>query len=435
MKNKLIAFVLALMMVLPIFGLTSCFGKDKSKKEASVMQVDINPSVEFVVDTEGKIASVTALNDDGAVILSGEVFVGLTAEEAAAKMVEIAKQTGYISEADNKDITLTVSGGSAENLFASVKASVNAKTSALGIDSAVKKGASLAKDELKALVLQADPAITEEELADMSESDMILLLADARKEYAVLATEDFREAYLQFKDSKLALAEDEAVSDVIEKLGNAYASTLTSYDNAVLALNTAAEAVNTLYNSNFIDENSVYCKAVAKVKEYRICSVEIENATTVQDLLTLLQQEKYQNLPGISEIIQGLQAGAVMPTMQQAVYSMYQPSVVAIINTALAGAETALAVAKAAADQTVAVALNTLEQAKTQLELMKAQFPEEIKTALTENVSNIDKAVNDAKAQAFADFETAHKAAIDAMNADIAAQKQALIAATSKTAE
>lgn len=60
------------------------------------MQVDINPSVEFILDADDKVLSVTALNDDGALIVAGEAFVGKTAEDAVELMASISTDAGYL---------------------------------------------------------------------------------------------------------------------------------------------------------------------------------------------------------------------------------------------------------------------------------------------------------------------------------------------------
>ena len=59
--------------------------------------VDINPSVEFIVDDQNKVVSVTALNDDGSILIAGEAFVGKTPEEAVEMMVSLATETGWYS--------------------------------------------------------------------------------------------------------------------------------------------------------------------------------------------------------------------------------------------------------------------------------------------------------------------------------------------------
>ena len=90
---KVLALMLAMLLCAPL--LFSC-GETKNDDNVSRMTIDINPSVEFIVDSENKVVTATALNDDGAVILAGETFVGMTSEEAAALVVSIATDQGYL---------------------------------------------------------------------------------------------------------------------------------------------------------------------------------------------------------------------------------------------------------------------------------------------------------------------------------------------------
>ena len=82
MKIKLMSILLACAMLLPLAVFTSC--SEPAPKEGTVtrMTVDINPSVEFMVDDQNKVVSVTALNDDGSILVAGEAFIGKTPEEA-----------------------------------------------------------------------------------------------------------------------------------------------------------------------------------------------------------------------------------------------------------------------------------------------------------------------------------------------------------------
>ncbi|MCQ2414309.1 MAG: hypothetical protein MJ082_05930 [Clostridia bacterium] len=69
---------------------------------------------------------------------------------------------------------------------------------------------------------------------------------------------------------------------------------------------------------------------------------------------------------------------------------------------------------------------NALEKMKTDLTDLEASFPEEIKTELTAKASEIEKAMNDAKAAALAEFEKEYTETITLANEKIAAHKAAL---------
>ena len=92
------AGVLCLALAIGMGAALSGCSQSSSDTAAARMQVDINPSVEFILDSENKVLSVTALNDDGALIVAGEAFIGKTAEDAVALMAICSKGTQPLTE-------------------------------------------------------------------------------------------------------------------------------------------------------------------------------------------------------------------------------------------------------------------------------------------------------------------------------------------------
>ena len=92
--RKIFGILLLMLVVLSCATLTAC---SKKAEDGTVTRVEIlvNPDVEFMVDSENKVVAVTALNDDGSVLISGEVFVGLDYKDAVEKYVSLAKSLGY----------------------------------------------------------------------------------------------------------------------------------------------------------------------------------------------------------------------------------------------------------------------------------------------------------------------------------------------------
>jgi len=117
MKKKILSILLAAAMLVPSILMTGC-GAPATPPEGTYtrMTVDINPSVEFMIDDENKVVSVTALNDDGSILIAGEAFVGKTPEEAAELMVTLAGETGYLVggsvEAGENEVKISISGDS-----------------------------------------------------------------------------------------------------------------------------------------------------------------------------------------------------------------------------------------------------------------------------------------------------------------------------------
>ena len=76
MKKRFIGIFLLLSIMLSAISFTSCSNAKPEEGGVTRMTVDINPSVEFMIDEQNKVVSVTALNDDGSILIVGEAFVG-----------------------------------------------------------------------------------------------------------------------------------------------------------------------------------------------------------------------------------------------------------------------------------------------------------------------------------------------------------------------
>lgn len=100
-------FLKILALALSTIMLSTCFigcnpGDDDSGEESlTYVSMRINPEIEIVVDEEGVVVAVNAINEDGETVLAELTLVGMTAEDAAEAFTDIATELGYI------DVTAT----------------------------------------------------------------------------------------------------------------------------------------------------------------------------------------------------------------------------------------------------------------------------------------------------------------------------------------
>ena len=385
--------------------LTGCGGSEKDA--ATRMQVDINPSVEFILDADNKVLSVTALNDDGSLIIAGEAFVGKTAEEAVEMMVSISTDAGYLVKgeltAERDAITISITGddAAAQELYEEVKAEIDGFLEESGIYAVVERGEELKLEALRELVMKADPSVTEEEVAKMNEEQLINALKISRIETAQLITEELREAYNVAKEYDLRFAERQATKDVIDGLGSAYESFLNLYSKALDSYQETIAAVEQARYDNFVDVGSQYQKALAEVREQKD---------------RVLAQRK--------EVAQ-LSEGPAKEAAEAALDAE---------EAALKLKEDALNIAGSAANAAFDLVLGAMKTAENVLIELEKTFPEEIKTALTESAQKTQDAMNETKDKAFAKFEEAHKEDIENALAELEARKQELIEANKPAA-
>ena len=378
--------------------LAGCGGEDS--EAAARMQVDINPSVEFILDEDNKVLSVTALNDDGALIIAGEAFVGKTAEDAVELMVSISTEAGYLVKGDlsagQDGITISITGDeeAAQKLYDDVKAGIDAFLEESGINAAVERGEALKLDALRALVQKADPTLTDEEVESMTEEQLLNALKISRIETAQLLTEELREAYAAAKEYDFRFAERQATKDIISGLGSAYQTFLDGYAKALDSYRQAIQAVEQARYDYLVDAESDYQKKLAEVRAQKD---------------KVLEQRKE-----VAELSEGAAKDAAEAAL-------------AAEEATLQTLEAALELAGDAANASFDLALSAMKTVENALTELEKTFPEEITTALTENAQKAQDAMNAAKDEAFAKFEEAHKEDIEKALADLQARKQALI--------
>lgn len=411
MKKRALSLLLATLMLLSsALLLTSC-GGDAKPEEGTVtrMTVDINPSVEFMVDDQNKVVSVTAMNDDAAILIIDESFVGKSPEEAVELMLSVAKDTGYLIEgnveAGENAVKISVSGDTkyAEQLLADVEKTTTEVLSSLNISGTVEKVEALGTEALRALA-QSTTAYTEAELAAMDEAQLYSAIAEARAETALLLTEDMRTAYYAAKEHKISFAQSEQVAKVIESLGGLYTLVHTSYKSALDAYSTAIAQLDALRYDLLISPDSEYQKSLLALREAKVellkqrsytASLEINGEAYASASATLqLDEENYNNALAAYEAL-GAQANASIEAM-----------------------------------------ILTLKQAEASLKgLESTLFDANIQARLTEKAGEMEANINAVKDGFFAEFEAAHTADIAAIEAALKEKKASLKASIEDKAQ
>ena len=407
MKRRALCLLMAVLMLLsaPLL-LVSCFGEAKPEVgTVTRMTVDINPSVEFMVDDQNKVVSVTAMNDDAAILIVGENFVGKTPEEAVELMLTVAKDTGYLVEgnveASENAVKISVSGDTkyAEQLLADVEKTTTEALASLNISGTVEKVAALGTEALRSLALTTT-VYTEAELATMNDARLYTVIAEGRAESAKLLTEEMRSAYYAAKEHEISFAESEEVAKVIESLGGFYAIVHSSYKSALDSYSAAITQLDTLRYDLLISPESEYQRSLVALREAKVELLKQRSYTATLEI----NGEAYAS------------ASATLQLDEQA------------YNNALAAYEAIGVQANASID----AMLLSLKQAETALKTLETTlFDENIKAKLAEKAGEMEANINAAKDGFFADFEAAHAADITATENALKEKKIALKASIS----
>lgn len=411
MKIKCLSLALCLCLLIGMaLPLASCKKSEPTPPEGTYtrMTVDINPSVEFMVDDQNKVVSVTALNDDGSILIAGEAFVGKTPEEATRMVVSLATDAGYLVKGEihventdeSQKIEISVSGNSdyAKELAKNVKSDVEKYLKDNKITATVESVKAKTLDEMRKVVI-ADGLFTEDEVKDMTEEQLYKALAAGRIETAQLLTAEMREAYYRAKDYKISFVEKQATADIISGMGATYKVLMSGYSTALAAYSTSIDKLDALRYSLLVDPESTYQKALASLRDAK------------EDLL----KEK--------KLIFSVKDGDKTYVEISASFKLSEEA----YNKALKAVEDA----GAAANKAMETAIAALREVEAQLKALeeKLRENEDISAKLTAEAQNLEDTLNKAKDNFFAEFEAAHKSDIEKAEADLEAKKQELIAA------
>ncbi len=403
MKKRIISCFTALALILSMSVMfCSCSSAPKAPEgTVTRITIDVNPSVELMVDDENKVVAVTALNDDGSILIAGETIVGKDAEDAAELIVSLSADTGYIVKgevsADENTVKISVSGNSeyAEHLKNTIEQNTAEFMEKHDINGKVEKIEAAKMDTLRQIAAGTS-GFTAEELETMSENDLYKVIAAGRIETALLLTQDLREAYNTAKEYEISFAERKATAAVIEGMGNIYTLVHAGYKTALEAYSSAIKAIDDFRYETLVSPDSEYQESLAKLREAKTELLKQKNYVATLDI----NGEEYAS-------------ASLTLTMKEETY-----------EAALSAYEKLGEIANSTLESLIST-MRSCEQALISLE---ENFSDDIKAELTAHAKDLENAVNEAKDGFFAEFEAAHKDDIEAIEADLIARKQELIA-------
>lgn len=222
--KKLSVILAVVMMFAGVFTLSAC--SNKNPEAASYVAMDINPSIELVLDKNDKVIAVNAANEDAEVMLYGaKGILNCKISDASRVIAELAVKYSYVDE-DSVNINVTVSGenqNKENEIFASVDASFKKVFDKNDIRAAVEKASgfaaqirlerakqaypdssavqslSVGKFRLAEAAVRADRSLSFEKAAEMSVEELSKVLYDCECYRLEVASREFAEAYAKAK--------------------------------------------------------------------------------------------------------------------------------------------------------------------------------------------------------------------------------------------
>lgn len=372
MNKKIVSFVLSACLAVPAtMLLTGCDGHDDN----TVMNVSLNPSVEFILDSNDKVVSVNAKNEEGNLILSaqanGEQFVGKDANSAVKLFASYSKEMGFLFEGNVKsgenEIKIQFSGnkGDADKLFKSIEEDLSSYFEELDVSGTLTKLDTLTKEKIQELLLECEPYLNMEQIKNWSNDEMINKIKESRDETKEFLSQELKNAYYEAKDFAVKQAKFEKVREQLNLVQQVTLDAVTTiYKGACQTLDKTREDM-------FVKDDSVYQVAL---KSFREKKVEFLN---------------YKNY------IQEKDFGDNEEARQQALQTL------ATIETALNNAETSLETAKT-------TALNGIETAKNQVTTAYNTIVDEI-SKMGKDVNDLLDKAGDNITEGIDSFETSFK--------------------------
>lgn len=297
MKKKVIALAsAALMLTMSVGAFSSCkFFKKDDDGQKTVMNVCLNPEVEFVLDGDNKVISVNAINEEGNLIISSETFAdieGKTAEEAAKLFVQVSKETGYLVQSEvqvgENELKISLSGDTelANTLYNSIETQVKSYLETVDIQATVQKQAAITEAQLKALVEECAPYV---ETAEMQYAELVDTLIESRKETAEFYSQQLKEVYYEAKAFAMEQASLDVMRDKLSVLQKA------AFDVCNGAYELAVKAIEAERKIFIVGENSVYNLALKGLQQIKIDYIQARAEVKVGGFTSEVQL----NLQGI----------------------------------------------------------------------------------------------------------------------------------------
>ena len=328
MKKKITAVLLATLVVGSSVVLVSC---NEETGEQRVMNISLNPEVEFVLDANDKVVSVNALNEEGNLVVSAEAFKeveGKTAEEAGALFIQVSKETGFLLEGSvqsgENTVQISVSGkADIQGLYEDVKNSMEESLKNSGLTVTIPQPKQITDEEIKALVAECAPYI---DSAKMQYAELVAELAKSRKETAEFYSQELKNAYYEAKAFAMEQAELEALKSDLGVVEKAVVDGLTTVYTGLV------ETIEETRMTMLVNEDSPYQTALKSFREakteylnYRnyIASLEESEVTTA----TSERLASYQTLVENTEtalLNAGASANATLDQVKTQIKTAYE---------------------------------------------------------------------------------------------------------------
>lgn len=380
MKKSIFKRICACFVMLLVFAssITLLVGCGKDDEEKKIMNLDVNPSVEFVLDGKDKVVSVNATNAEGNYILTEVNFVGLTAKDAVNKFLEIAKTQGFIIPGEvnfgENTFTISISGDDAEDLYNQVKNSASEYLSGLNVNITIAFE-ELDEDYLESLVAECMQELTVSQIDEMDEEELVELIKASRDETKQLFSEELKDLYYQTRAEELVKSKFDAIINLLREssLSPLINTALNNLSTSLDSFKTQLDNFKTTFKNNYL--SGTYKQELQNV-------IDAKKALLEERMKSTVDQQVISNLEtALSTAEAGLQSAKTQVENVIDVISGQLDTLVASLNTTL---DSILAIVSNFLDDSQTTISNAINTAKTNFKTsFETEFAEELASAKT----------------------------------------------------
>ncbi|MBQ9792155.1 MAG: hypothetical protein IJW32_00210 [Clostridia bacterium] len=236
MKNiykKIFSCLAALVMMFSFGSVLFACGEnsdDPEVKTTKVMNLNLNPSIELVLDKNNNVVSVSANNDEGNFIIAQAEFVSLSADKAVEKFLELTKDNGFLVEGQvsfsENQFKIEISGDNTALYNQVVKSAQEyLEDTNFNVNFSFEK---FNKSKLQSLVRESMKELSEIEIFRMNEEQLIEKVKEIREQTKDMYSEALKDLYYKLRGDEILKAKFEAVKTQLETLPQAAQNTVVT---------------------------------------------------------------------------------------------------------------------------------------------------------------------------------------------------------------
>lgn len=377
-------------------GLAGRPNKDEIK---ALVSIDLNPSIELVIDADDNVISVSGMNDEGKLVVAGEKILNKSLEEALDIIVRVESDTGYLFsgsvKAGDNDFKISVSADKQQiinTVLRKVSSKIGSVCDDLNIVENIQRIQKYSKATLQDRIVALDPSL-EGVIEDLSYEELLKKLSGHFLETKNLFSHQLENLYIEAKNYNISFAEKEGTQNFISGINSAYQFLVDAYSGFVDSLSKSGQELEEARYNLFVNPESLYQKSLVEVNE-------------AKTQLHLLKQE--------------------VATLEEGITKGLKEAEVVIKENFLSAAVATLNGAEDIGNKAIDALKKVLADLYVLLKDAEDKFPEEIQTVLKQKAGELETKLNEAKDKFLALFEKDYEEDIARIQEEVFERKEAL---------